>query len=254
MADDEQDEGGGEGWLVSYADLMTLLFAAFVVLYGITPRGQSNEILGIASSIREAFIEVPDEIEDVTLQAEIYNGKLSFKEAVRDSEHNPAIKRFNRRSSPLHEHTRNLNEVEVLLNQALRGDGLHNALRQATFFEKYELGLHLRLVGLRFFEKNQTDLTADSREYFRSLLPAFERFDGDLIIEGHASSSKGDRMQVFEVASRRAASVRRFLIENGNFKGKVRIASYGDLRPFDTDHGKEYDRVEIKLSFDELYK
>ena len=43
---------------------MTLLFATFVVLYGIKPEGETLTILGIASSIREAFMEVPDSINE----------------------------------------------------------------------------------------------------------------------------------------------------------------------------------------------
>ena len=77
---EEEEEGGGAGWLVSYADLMTLLFAAFVVLYGITPQGESTEILGIIASIRESFVEIPDELPESFRDKESFKGKMIFKE------------------------------------------------------------------------------------------------------------------------------------------------------------------------------
>ena len=43
---------------------MTLLFATFVVLYGLKSAGETKEIRGIVTEIREAFVEIPDIIED----------------------------------------------------------------------------------------------------------------------------------------------------------------------------------------------
>ncbi len=253
MSEEEKEEGDGGGWLVSYADLMTLLFAAFVVLYGITPRGQSNEILGIASSIREAFIEVPDEIEDETLRAEVYNGKLSFKEATRDSEINPAIRRFNRRSTLLRGQTENLNEVEILMQQALRGRGLHPSLRQATHFEKHELGLDLRLLGMIIFDQTGSRLSKKAEMLLENLVPALEAFSGDLVVEGHASAQSQDGGNALQLAVKRAMAVRDYLEQNSRIQGKIHLANYADLRPLDTAEGLVYDRIEIKLRFDELF-
>ena len=66
IAEEEKIEEPGMGWIVSYADLMTLLFAVFVVLYGLKPEGISDTISKpvIAAAIRNAFTTTPDIIPD----------------------------------------------------------------------------------------------------------------------------------------------------------------------------------------------
>src|SRR3954452_4713943 len=54
--DDEHDEGHGEGerWLVSFADMMTLLFALFMVLFSISSVNTSK-LDSLQKALQDAF-------------------------------------------------------------------------------------------------------------------------------------------------------------------------------------------------------
>ena len=53
--------GGGERWLVSYADLITLLFALFVVLYA-TSQSDLKKFKEVSESVRKAFSSAPSSV------------------------------------------------------------------------------------------------------------------------------------------------------------------------------------------------
>lgn len=59
---DEHEEGHSEGWLVSYADMMTLLFGLFVMLYSIAMENQGqidNQLRDVSQSISKTASPPP---------------------------------------------------------------------------------------------------------------------------------------------------------------------------------------------------
>lgn len=250
---EEEEEGSiGGGWLISYADLMTLLFAAFVVLFGITPQGESDEILGVASSIRESFVEIPDEILEVGRQAELFSGKLIFTAAKPDAIHPPNIKRFNRQQNELSGKNLNLDEVEVLLNQASKGDGVQTSLAQGIKVARHEYGFRLILFDEFMFERGSLKLSESAKEYLIKISKILGPKPFDFQIEGHSSNNVAPELTPFEAAAIRGSAVSDYMIRAGKIEAnRINLATYGSLRSTQSGHidPKTFrdDRVEIKI-------
>ena len=190
---------------------MTLLFAAFVVLYGITPRGKNDVELGIATSIREAFIEIPDEVPEDFRVRELFRGKVNFEKAKRDSHYNPAIKKFNRTQN-IRGKDLDLNKIEVFLDKTSKGDGLQRSLRQSVSVSEYEFGISLQLLGTAFFEPGKSDISLEGKKLLKSIVPKIKDLKKTISVEGHTDqTSPLGGYNHMELSALRASNIRRFL-------------------------------------------
>lgn len=255
--EDEDEEQGGAGWLVSFADLMTLLFAAFVVLYGITPRGKSDQVVGIATSVREAFVEIPDDIEDPTRSGEVYSGKMIFQEVKREKPLNPLIKKFNRNESKIRGRDKDLQQMDILLDKSSKGKGIQFSLRQAVEVSDSEFGFNLKLLASALFIPGTNKLTKEARKEMPNLIQHLSTESKKIFVEGHVDQStpKG-RYTHLELSALRAKTIRNLIIQNSQVDPKkVYTASYGASRPVDsnrTPQGRaKNSRVEIKILYQE---
>jgi chemotaxis protein MotB len=254
---EEEEEGGGGGWLVSFADLMTLLFAAFVVLYGITPQGETQEILGVASSIRESFVEVPDEVDQKDMKGPTFQGKFIFKEVTRTTPMNPYMKKFNREKTILPNKDLDLDQVDILFNKLKQmGEGLSKSLRQGTAVEIHEFGVSLSFIGDVFFQPGKVELAQEGVAEIQKYAEVLKGTSKQIYVEGHTDSypSKG-RFNNMEIAALRAATVRNILVDAGVEQDRVLTSANGALKT--VSRGKKAEdraknrRVVIKIVYDE---
>ncbi|SMF46850.1 OmpA family protein [Pseudobacteriovorax antillogorgiicola] len=253
MEEEEEDAGGGEGWLVSFADLMTLLFAAFVVLYGSLEVGTSDRILGYTAAIRESFVEVPDFVEKDQEIGEIKKGEFVFK-AYYGEASSKGAKRYLIKEDPKVAIDRDKSHVDKLLDQiAMTSDGIDFGLRNSMNTVPGERGFTIQLMGAYFFESGTYRFSRQGRERFIRLGKLLNQLSRKLLIEGHTDNVKSNgEFDNHTLGSLRAANASRILTrEIGMSPNLIDTISYGDQRPIapnDTDANRRKNRrIEIKV-------
>ena len=83
-----------ERWLVSYADMVTLLFAVFVVLYALNLSSPSKKQDQAAGSIQESFSTPLEEIPPEVRIGPTESGFGIFEHLKGDTPHKPILEKF----------------------------------------------------------------------------------------------------------------------------------------------------------------
>ena len=256
-SDKDDDDGGGGGWLISYADLMTLLFAAFVVLYGITPQGKGEvvRLVGAVSSIREAFVEVPDDIPLEQRAGPILLGKTVFKQFKGDTPVIPVIKKFKRSTEALNIINADVDRLKTLIKSLSENDNKKG--RQAIEIKREATGIRLRLLSSHFYDQGSYRIKRHQLPKIKQIGELLQSINKKISIEGHTQKKpESNLFSNWELSALRASYIARFLINESNFPAKLITASgYADSQPIaqtSTARGEKMNRrVEIKVLYHE---
>jgi peptidoglycan-associated lipoprotein len=90
-----------------------------------------------------------------------------------------------------------------------------------------------------FFEYNRADLTEASVAVLERKLRVLQRAPRLAIeVAGHCDERGSDEYNL-ALGERRAAAVKRYLVEHGIAEGRIGVMSYGEERPFDAEHTEE---------------
>jgi chemotaxis protein MotB len=200
------EEGGGESaplWVISFADLSTLLMSFFVLMMASTPKGQTSqdedaELLKVLASVKAAFRYVPLSGSQDRLDREVFK-VLSQKQ---DNDSSGAGAKTSRGAG-----IRGISpSVSELWNkaQASIGEPIPFAHRSAELPPDW-----LWLIE---------EVAEVVREHYRII-----------IIRGHCSQDEGKEEQDggFQLAYQRALAVKQALIDLGISPSRFRLVSCG---------------------------
>lgn len=214
-----------EIWLLSYSDLVTLLFSVFVMLLAITtlrdqlpttPLPPDSPTFG-PTSVAPAPLPRPWEEPDAedkappdTPPAPLADGRPRLNpDEVAVTAPDLVAARWRDRLSALGVPT----AVTVSVAQNRVGIGMTDAILFAT---------------------GQVELTPPGRDLLRRLAPVLAATRGDIVVEGHTDSTPvtGGRFATnWELSAARAASVVRRLIDLGIPAQRLSAVGYADTRP-----------------------
>lgn len=248
--DDDESSGGGGKWIVSYADLMTLLFATFVVLYGLKTEGETIEERGIVSSIRESFIEIPDDITDPDI-GPTNKGKTVLRNWNLEKRYERFIKKHNKNNNNVNVIEEDMKKIRKLIEPETKKKVKKFVKKDKKYFSLMQEGnkIVVSLASSLIYEKDSFRLSRQQLINIKPLAKFLATLDRDLIIEAYAQNT--DKYRGLELASLRAT----FLLKNLNRDFNVplrRIYPFGyELSNEDSKKSQKLgQRVDIKIIYE----
>lgn len=200
-----------ERWLLTYADLITLLLAFFVIMYAIS-NTDIVKYLNLKGSLQEAF-----------------------NVGVRTGEVNQSIVTAGQQSQagsvPLVA-TPELVAAETQVDSLRNQDGRFEQV--VEFVGQRPEGVAIRLAGSTTFISGSADLTPEGSAALGAIAEILRPLPNDIRIEGHTDeiAPGSDRFPTnWELSAARAVSVARFLENAGLNSFRLGAFGYADNRP-----------------------
>jgi chemotaxis protein MotB len=261
----EEEHENHERWLVSYADMMTLLMVLFIVLFAISSLNTAKfeELKKGLSAGFGATVSVtpggPGALDEagVSPHAVDLNVPQVPQPGEAVSPNSAAIQaaeklRRDRTRAEAQKEVADLEATRRKLQAALHKNKLDGAAR----FRIDERGLVVSIVTDRvIFPADRADLALDGRRILDAFAPVLDVVDNHLIIEGHTNTVKV-RPKYFpsewELSTARASAVVRYLVEKHSFApSRMEAAGFADQRPLyptsDPNANRLNRRVEVVL-------
>jgi chemotaxis protein MotB len=198
-----------ERWLISYADLVTLLFTLFVVLYAATDQERASKV---AAAVSEAVSNQP-------AAPKTSSGVLSG-------------------SQPLHE-ARAAMERAFAANPTLQARARIVGGQESFTVSMAEAG---------FFAPGEATVREDARSLIEAMVDALKDSQAQLRLEGHTDSTPIATSRYpsnWELSSARASVVLAQFIARGISPARLSLAGYAGERPIasnDTLEGRALNR------------
>lgn len=233
------DGAGAMRWLLTYADLITLLLAFFVVMYAMSEVNVAK-YQALAASLRVAFATAGETVIDTDGISPDARKLLDGLMQDTDQPYPPGSSEEER-----------LAELVEEVNAALREAGL-GGLASAELTER---GVAITFQEQVFFDLGKADLRVEGRDLLRRLAPILAEVPGTILVEGHTDDLPirgGPFASNWELSTARATRVVRFLAEQAGLDPRrLAAAGYGEWRPrYPNDseaHRARNRRVEIVL-------
>lgn len=209
------EEGGGhdERWVISYADLVTLLFGFFIILFA-SAEVKQDKFLEVRAALSSAFnVDIKEGSDGVSPVFEggfgIVPGGNFGSFALPDTE---AIR----------------STVERKLDDAGLSSTSVDVIRDGN-------GVVIRLSDRLLFPSASAQLSAEAEPLLKVVAEVLRGVPNDIRVEGHSDNVPVATSRYptnWELSSARATSVLRFLVEEGGVEAKrVFAAGYAEFRP-----------------------
>ncbi len=245
--DDIADEEGAPAWMVTFADLVTLLLVFFILLFSISSV-ETEKFKSVLSSIQIALNQNNPAASQIIIQ-QVVPAKDSSP-----SEITPIIPQPDTDVAEQSEPSDNddlINDIEAMILEQQLGD----------FIYVYTEGeqIIIRIKGTILFPSGEVELFDDAIPIFDDIFALFKKYrDYNIDIKGYTDNSPIATSRFpsnWELSAVRATTVLRFFIDQGINPKRMSATGYSDLFPIsnnETAAGRAQNRrVEFVLEKEE---
>ncbi|MGE0600533.1 MAG: flagellar motor protein MotB [Dehalococcoidia bacterium] len=198
-----------ERWIVSYADMVTLLFALFVVLYA-TSDANPQKLQAVHNSIEQAFsIGV---LQGSNGSSPVFNNGGGITPSISEIKSN------------------NLAALEATLDGFAKENNLDGKIQIRSDADSITISLADNLL----FDSGSADLRPGSQDVLSQVAEALRGLPNVMRIEGHTDNvpvNSADFASNWELSAARASRVLRFMQEQGGLTNELFLAGFADTQP-----------------------
>lgn len=209
----KKDDGGGEGFLATYADTVTLLLTFFILLYSM-------------SSVEEEKLKMVSDALTEQLVGELGPGLSNMNVMVNDA------------SKPKEEL---LNVVNLFIEK--------ENLKEKIELRVNEKGVVLQVADSLLFDSGKANVKEESLDILEKISKLISTLDNEILIEGHTDNVpvNSEKYETnWELSAARSINVVKYFIENKGMPPERFVAAgYGEYKPLvpnDTSENKSKNR------------
>jgi chemotaxis protein MotB len=223
----EDEKENLDRWIITYADLITLLLAFFIMLYTFSKQ-DARKYEELSGRLKNIF----------------QGGRASLKPGTAQD----GAAAGQGQSSAGGEIERELQDELAALAEAK--DAKHKV---SVFMD--ERGIVIRAMDTAFFDEGRAELKEEAKGALQRIAPTIEKSKRHVRIEGHTDNvpiSTSEFKSNWELSARRATEVVRYLIERYSFPpDRISASGYAEYHPLaanDTPRNRAVNRrIEIIL-------
>ena len=246
----EEEHDNHDRWLVSYADFITLLFAFFVVMYGLSQVNEAKYKV-LASALKAAFHVAPGATEGLpdavvpgdllappTAQKELQDKrKMRSQPGAVAPKTQEEIKKEEMRRRDMERMRSMAREILAALAPLVKGGQVR--------VTEGPIGITVEINASVLFEPGEVRPGADAVRSLSAIAHILGPSEFPIIVEGHTDNIPISTAQFpsnWELSGMRASSVVRLFINNGVAGNRLSAVGYADQRPI-ADNGSPEGRA-----------
>ncbi len=207
----EEEQENHERWLLTYADLITLLLAFFIMMYTLSKQ-DAQKYEEVSAYLRA-----------------IFTGGTAILRTGNAAASGPAV---NVNITPTE--ASNAEIMRQLEEEIQSVTPLEEMKRNFSIFVD-DRGIVVRALDKEYFDEGKADLKERAKNTIRRIIPILKKVNRGVRIEGHTDNvpiSTQEFKSNWELSVRRATEVVRYIIEWGGFPPELlSAAGYAEYRP-----------------------